>query len=116
MAILCIAQDGHFVVIQVNLVDQHIDQALPVFGVIDVPLAELAQEEANVLHTGNRVLCGLHQQLISGLPPSSIKNILYGKSLNPKIVTIKMICDGLNITLREFFSTSEFDGLEQEIK
>ena len=44
---------------------------------------------------------------ISGLPPSSIKNILYGKSLNPKIVTIKMICDGLNITLREFFSTPE---------
>ena len=38
---------------------------------------------------------------ISGLPPSSIKNILYGKSLNPKIVTIKMICDGLNITLGE---------------
>lgn len=53
---------------------------------------------------------------ISGLPPSSIKNILYGKSLNPKIVTIKMICDGLNITLREFFSTPEFDGLEQEMK
>ena len=53
---------------------------------------------------------------ISGLPPSSIKNILYGKNLNPKIVTIKMICDGLNITLREFFSTPEFDGLEQEMK
>lgn len=53
---------------------------------------------------------------ISGLPPSFIKNIIYGKSLNPKIVTIKMICDGLNITLREFFSTPEFDGLEQEMK
>ena len=53
---------------------------------------------------------------IFGLPPSSIKNILYGKSLSPKIVTIKMICDGLNITLREFFSTPEFDGLEQEMK
>ena len=53
---------------------------------------------------------------ISGLPHSSIKNILYGKSLNPKIVTIKMICDGLNITLGEFFSTPEFDGLEQELK
>jgi len=53
---------------------------------------------------------------ISGLSPSSIKNILYGKSQNPKIVTIKMICDGLNITLREFFSTPEFDSLEQEIK
>lgn len=53
---------------------------------------------------------------ISALPPSSIKNILYGKSQNPKIVTIKMICDGLDITLGEFFSTEEFDSLEQEIK
>lgn len=31
---------------------------------------------------------------ISALPPSSIKNILYGKSQNPKLITIKMICDG----------------------
>lgn len=54
--------------------------------------------------------------IISGLPPSSIKNILYGKSQNPKVLTIKMICDGLGITLGEFFSTSEFDELEQEIK
>ena len=53
---------------------------------------------------------------LSALPPSSIKNILYGKSQNPKIVTIKMICDGLEITLAEFFSTPEFDALEQEIK
>lgn len=53
---------------------------------------------------------------ICGLPPSSIKNILYGKSLNPKIVTIKMICDGLNISLGEFFNTPEFDALEQEMK
>lgn len=53
---------------------------------------------------------------ICALPPSSIKNILYGKSQNPKLLTIKMICDGLDITLREFFSTPEFDGLEQEIK
>lgn len=53
---------------------------------------------------------------ISALPPSSIKNILYGKSQNPKVLTIKMICDGLGITLGEFFSTSEFDSLEQEIQ
>ena len=39
---------------------------------------------------------------ISALPPSSIKNILYGKSQNPKLITIKMICDGLGITLGEF--------------
>jgi len=53
---------------------------------------------------------------ISALPPSSVKNILYGKSQNPKIVTIKMLCDGLGITLGEFFSTKEFNELEQEIK
>jgi transcriptional regulator with XRE-family HTH domain len=53
---------------------------------------------------------------ISALPPSSIKNILYGKSQNPKLLTIKMICDGLEITLGEFFNTPEFDSLEQEIK
>ena len=53
---------------------------------------------------------------ISALPPSSIKNILYGKSENPKLPTIKMICDGLEITLGEFFNTPEFDALEQEIK
>lgn len=52
---------------------------------------------------------------LSALPPSSIKNILYGKSRNPKLLTIKMICDGLEITLGEFFSTAEFDDLEQEL-
>ena len=53
---------------------------------------------------------------ICALPPSSIKNILYGKSQNPKLLTIKMICDGLEISLGEFFSTPEFDALEQEIQ
>ena len=53
---------------------------------------------------------------IYALPTSSIKNILYGKSQNPKLITIKMICDGLDITLGEFFSTPEFDSLEQELK
>lgn len=53
---------------------------------------------------------------VSAIPPSTLKNILYGKSNNPGIVTIKMICDGFGITLAEFFSTPEFDALEQEIK
>ena len=72
----------------------------------------------------NRILalCGEHDisinklATISALPPSSVKNILYGKSQNPKLLTIKMICDGLGITLGEFFNTPEFDALEQEIK
>lgn len=53
---------------------------------------------------------------ICALPPSSLKNILYGKSQNPKLLTIKLICDGLGITLAEFFDTDEFNRLEQEIK
>ncbi len=52
----------------------------------------------------------------SAVPPSSIKNILYGKSKNPGIVTIKMLCDGFGISLIEFFDTPEFAALEQEIK
>ena len=53
---------------------------------------------------------------LSALPPSSVKNILYGKSQNPKLLTIKLLCDGLDITLGEFFSSPEFDALEQEIQ
>ena len=52
----------------------------------------------------------------SAVAPSSIKNILYGKSKNPGIVTIKMLCDGFGITLTEFFDTENFKTLEQEIK
>ena len=57
---------------------------------------------------------------VSALPPSSIKNILYGKSRNPKLLTIKLICDGLGITLGitlgQFFTAPEFDNLEQELE
>ncbi len=52
----------------------------------------------------------------SGVAPSTIKNILYGKSQNPGIVTLKMLCDGLEITLAEFFDSEIFRNLEQEIK
>ena len=51
----------------------------------------------------------------STVAPSTIKNILYGKSQNPGIVTIKMLCDGLGITLIDFFNTPDFLNLEQEI-
>ena len=53
---------------------------------------------------------------ISALPPSSVKNILYGRSMDPKILTIKKICDGLEITLAEFFDSPEFEDLEPEIR
>ncbi len=52
----------------------------------------------------------------SAVAPSTIKNILYGKSVNPGIVTIKMLCDGFGISLIEFFNTDDFSDLEQEIQ
>ena len=51
---------------------------------------------------------------LAALPPSSVKNILYGKSRNPKLLTIKLICDGLDMTLSEFFDTEAFNTLEPE--
>ncbi len=51
----------------------------------------------------------------SGVSPSTGKNILYGKSKNPGIVTIKMLCDGMGVTLPEFFNSEEFAALEQKI-
>lgn len=52
----------------------------------------------------------------AGISPSTIYSVLNSKSKNPGIVTIKQICDGMDIGLREFFDSPIFDGLEQEIK
>ena len=52
----------------------------------------------------------------SGISRSSLKNILYGKSTNPGVVTIKIICDGFKITLSQFFTSEDFNCLEQELK
>ena len=52
----------------------------------------------------------------SGLSPSTLKSILYGNSLNPGIVTIKILCDGLGVTISEFFDCDEFKNLPQELK
>ena len=39
---------------------------------------------------------------ISAVPQATLKSILGGESLNPGVVTIKKLCDGLDITLGEF--------------
>jgi transcriptional regulator with XRE-family HTH domain len=52
----------------------------------------------------------------SGVSQSTIKSILNGESRNPGIVTIKKLCDGLEIGITEFFDTEEFRSLEQELK
>ena len=53
---------------------------------------------------------------ISGVAPSTIYSMLNTKSQNPGVVSIKKICDGLEITVREFFDSPLFDDTEQEIK
>ena len=53
---------------------------------------------------------------ISGVSPSTVYSILNEKSKNPGAITLKKLCDGFEITLGDFFSTPEFDALEQEIK
>lgn len=53
---------------------------------------------------------------ISGVAPSTIYSMLNTKSQNPGVVSIKKICDGLVITVRQFFDSPLFDDTEQEIK
>lgn len=53
---------------------------------------------------------------ISGVAPSTIYSMLNTKSQNPGVVSIKKLCDGLEITLRDFFDSDLFVDLEQEVK
>jgi DNA-binding Xre family transcriptional regulator len=53
---------------------------------------------------------------ISGVTPSTAYSMMDKRRRDISIVTIKKFCDGLEITLGDFFSTPEFDTLEQEIK
>lgn len=53
---------------------------------------------------------------ISGITPSTAYSMMDINRRDVSITTIKKLCDGLEITLGEFFSTPEFDNLEQEIK
>ncbi len=53
---------------------------------------------------------------ISGVPYTTVKSIFYGQSKNPSIITIKKLCDGLGVSITEFFNTDTFRNLEQEIR
>lgn len=52
----------------------------------------------------------------SGVTPSTAYSMMDPVRRDISITTIKKFCDGLDISLGEFFSTPEFDTLEQEIK
>lgn len=53
---------------------------------------------------------------MSGITQSTINNIVNNRNKGTTVSTVKKICDGLEITMEEFFHSELFDNLEQEIK
>ena len=53
---------------------------------------------------------------MSGVTQSTVNNIVSGRNHSTTISTIKKLCDGMGITIEEFFNSELFHGLEQEIK
>ena len=53
---------------------------------------------------------------IFGVSPSTVYSMLNTKSQNPGVVSIKKLCDGLDISIRTFFDSDLFENLEQEIR
>ena len=53
---------------------------------------------------------------LAGVTPSTVYSMLDPRRRDISVVTVKKLCDGLDITLGQFFSTPEFDALEQEIQ
>ena len=53
---------------------------------------------------------------ICGITQSTLNNIVSGRNNSPTVSTVKKICDGLEITIQEFFNHPLFENLEQEIK
>lgn len=74
---------------------------------VKLRILELCKEN-NLTVNKLATLCGITQ--------STLSNIVGGRNNSTTISTIKKICDGIDISIREFFSSSVFDSLEQEIK
>ena len=68
------------------------------------------------------VLCREHDisvnklSSMSGVTQSTVNNIVSGRNNSATVSTIKKLCDGLGITIEDFFNSELFRGLEQEIK
>lgn len=53
---------------------------------------------------------------ICGITQSTLNNIISGRNNSATVSTIKKICDGIDITIVEFFQSPLFENLEQELK
>ena len=54
--------------------------------------------------------------IISGITQSTLNNIASGRNHSVTVSTLQKICDGLEITITEFFQAPIFLDLEQELK
>ena len=53
---------------------------------------------------------------ISGITQSTLNNIISGRNNSTTVSTVQKICDGLEITIKEFFNSEKFDYIEPEIR
>ena len=53
---------------------------------------------------------------MSGITQSTLNNVINGRNKSTTVVTVKKICDGLDISIKEFFNSDLFDSLSQEIE
>ena len=72
----------------------------------------VAKRLIELMEQRNLSLNGLAR--LAAVPPSTLKNIIYGKSKNPVVVTLKLLCDGMGISITEFFNSPLFSELEIE--
>ncbi len=72
----------------------------------------MAKRLIELMEQRNLSLNGLAR--LAAVPPSTLKNIIYGKSKNPGVVTLKLLCDGMGISITEFFDSPLFSELEIE--
>ena len=67
-------------------------------------------------------LCEIHNitvnklATICGITQSTLSNIVGGRNDSTTIATIKKLCDGLEITIQDFFDSDVFSNLEPELK
>ena len=84
-------------------------------GVIFLNMVEATKQRIlELCYERNITPCKL--ATLSGIPYTTVKSIIYNQSRNPGVVTIKKLCDGLEISITEFFDTETFRNLEQEIE
>ena len=52
----------------------------------------------------------------SGITPSTVYSLLQDNRNDMSVITLKKLCDGLEISMMEFFDSDVFSSLEHEVK